>query len=84
MVNAGLVNGRESHLPPPLFRESFPVLGRISHFQNPFKYKRIREINHKTAHPASHPRPVARFSPFIPWHILPLRFQKGPFPIIAP
>jgi hypothetical protein len=53
MLNASMVNGRESRFPPPLFRESFPISGRIPRFQNPFKYNRNREINRKTAHPAS-------------------------------
>ena len=55
MVNAGLANGRDSRFRPPLFREFLPVLGQIPHIQNPFKNKRIREINRETAHPASRP-----------------------------
>ena len=65
MVNSSLVNARESRLPPPLFRESFPVLGQIPHLQNPFKYKRIREINRKTAHPAPRPRRRSAVFPII-------------------
>ena len=65
MVNAGLANGGDSRFPPPLFREFLPVFGQIPHIQNPFKYKRIREINPKTAHPASRPPQPLRGFPLL-------------------
>jgi hypothetical protein len=52
MVNSGMVNGPKSYFPPPCFCESFAVLGRIPRFQNPVKYVRRFEVNHKTVHPA--------------------------------
>jgi hypothetical protein len=80
MANASLVNRRESHFPPPLFREYFPVLGRIPHLQNPFKYKRIREINRKTAHPVSHARRRRLFFPLYSVTYLPLKVPERPLP----
>jgi hypothetical protein len=51
MVNIGKVNGELSRSFLPYFCEFFLVLGRFLRFENPFKYKRDCEINHKAAHP---------------------------------
>jgi hypothetical protein len=47
MLNAGMVNAGSSYFPPPLFCESFRVIGRFLRFQNPFKYTRRSRINPK-------------------------------------
>ena len=80
MVNASLVNGRESRFRPPPFREFLPVLGQIPHIQNPFKNKRIGEINGKTVHPAS--RPPRRCAVFPVYSVAypPLKVPERPFP----
>ena len=50
MVNARMVNAESSYFSPATFCESFRVFGQIPRFQNPFKYTRKFNVNHKTVH----------------------------------
>jgi hypothetical protein len=50
MVNARMVNAQSSYFSPATFCESFRVFGQIPRFQNPFKYTRKFNVNHKTVH----------------------------------
>ncbi len=45
MVNTDIVNAGSLYFLPATFCESFRVFGRISRFQNPFKYTRGFNIN---------------------------------------
>jgi hypothetical protein len=84
MVNAGAVNGAAPCVPHAHFCEIFRAFARFLRLQNPFKYIRRFEINHKTVHfclPAA--RAMSGGSVYYQCASHPLTLQKGAFPIMA-
>jgi hypothetical protein len=52
MVNTGMVNAQGTCSEYAHFCKIFAVSGRIPRLQNPFKYTRRFDLNHKTVHSA--------------------------------